>query len=501
MLLSGPPGLGKTSMAHILARELGVTLHVTSGPALVKKGDLAGLLTALAPRDILFIDEIHRLSPAVEEALYPAMEDYRFDVVLGAGIGAQTMEMKLERFTLIGATTRTGLLAAPLRDRFPIQERLDYYAAAELEEIARRAARKLALPGRAGRRSRSWPPGPAARRASPSGCCSGPATSPRWRGTAGSPARSSDRTLRRLDVDERGLDAMDRRILATVIDTFGGGPVGIDAVAAAVGEERGTIEDVYEPFLVREGYLARTPRGRDGAAERLRATSAATGRGASRASCSRRGARRAPPYPSATRRPARHGPPHQAGRRPSQPLRRPAIRTSRQPATNPPTWAKKATPVWTPKTTEASWPQEPDADEEPGRQVAGRPGRDDEDDEGQHPGPREEDQVAAQHPGDGAAGADHGQPRSALASGPRGGGLHRGGQRLGRRGHHPGTRGRRPGSARRPSASSTLFPKIQRKSMLPPRCTRPPCRNMLVRTVSGGGTRSRGQTSWKVRSS
>jgi Holliday junction DNA helicase RuvB len=261
VLLSGPPGLGKTSLAHILARELGVTLHVTSGPALVKKGDLAGLLTALAPRDILFIDEIHRLSPAVEEALYPAMEDYRFDVVLGAGIGAQTMEMKLERFTLVGATTRTGLLASPLRDRFPIQERLDYYRPAELKEIAVRAAGKLNL--------KVEPEGAEelARRARGT-----PRIAIRLLQRARDFAEVEgdgrltlaivDRTLKRLEVDARGLDAMDRRILATVIDTFGGGPVGIDAIAAAVGEESDTIEDVYEPFLVRETFLARGPRGR-----------------------------------------------------------------------------------------------------------------------------------------------------------------------------------------------------------------------------------------------
>jgi Holliday junction DNA helicase RuvB len=261
VLIAGPPGLGKTTLAGIISQELGVGMHTTSGPALERKVDVAGLLTNLQEGDVLFFDEIHRLNAAVEEVLYPAMEDYEIDIMIGEGPAARSIRMQVQPFTLIGATTRTGLLAAPLRDRFPIQERLDYYGPAELQEIATRAARKLALP------------------VEPAGV---EALARRARGTPRIAIRLLQRardfaqvegdgrltraivdtTLARLEVDERGLDAMDRRILAAILDTFGGGPVGIDAVAAAVGEEPGTIEDVYEPFLVREGYLARTPRGR-----------------------------------------------------------------------------------------------------------------------------------------------------------------------------------------------------------------------------------------------
>jgi len=260
-LFSGPPGLGKTSLAHIIARELGVALHVTSGPAIEKKGDLAGVLTNLDKGDVLFIDEIHRLNASVEEYLYPAMEDYRLDVLIDSGPAARAMKIELPRFTLIGATTRTGLLTSPLRDRFPIQERLEYYGEPELTRIVTRSAQILAVP------------------VEPSGA---EEIAKRARGTP----RIANRLLRRLrdfaevegdgvitraladpalvrlGIDARGLDAMDRRILLTVIEKFGGGPVGVETIAASVGEERDTIEDVYEPYLMQEGFIQRTPRGR-----------------------------------------------------------------------------------------------------------------------------------------------------------------------------------------------------------------------------------------------
>ncbi len=260
-LFSGPPGLGKTSLAHIIASEMGVGLHVTSGPALEKKGDLAGLLTNLGPKDVLFIDEIHRLNAAIEEYLYPAMEDFRLDLTIDTGPAARAMKIDLPPFTLIGATTRTGLLTSPLRDRFQIQERLEYYGPAELELIVRRSADilqvSLDLEGAKEIASRSRGTPRIANRllrrlrdfAQVEG--SGKITRP-----------LADNALARLDIDAQGLDSMDRRILLTVIEKFAGGPVGVETIAAAIGEEANTIEDVYEPFLLQLGLIQRTSRGR-----------------------------------------------------------------------------------------------------------------------------------------------------------------------------------------------------------------------------------------------
>ena len=260
-LFSGPPGLGKTSLAHIIAAELGTGLHVTSGPAIERKGDLAGLLTNLQPRDVLFIDEIHRLPAAIEEYLYPAIEDFRLDITIDSGPAARAMKIDLPPFTLIGATTRTGLLTSPLRDRFQIQERLEFYAPADLEQILRRSAEILKVSLDKGgameiaRRARGTPR--IANR-----------LLRRVRDFAEVEADSrvtqsvADRALQRLQVDGEGLDPMDRKILLTIIDNFGGGPVGVETIAASVGEQRETLEDVYEPFLLQRGLLNRTPRGR-----------------------------------------------------------------------------------------------------------------------------------------------------------------------------------------------------------------------------------------------
>jgi Holliday junction DNA helicase RuvB len=260
-LFCGPPGLGKTSLAHILAHELGVNIVITSGPALEHKGDLAGILTNLNARDVLFIDEIHRLNPAVEENLYPAMEDFQFDIVIGEGPGARSMKLPLQRFTLIGATTRTGLLTGPLRDRFGIVSRLDYYTADELFTIVQRSARILGVQidesgaREIARRARGTPrvANRLLRRVRDFAEVEGDGHVTRAVAAA---------SLGRLEVDEAGLDPMDRRILAALIERFNGGPVGVESIAAAVSEEAQTIEDVFEPYLIQEGYLSRTPRGR-----------------------------------------------------------------------------------------------------------------------------------------------------------------------------------------------------------------------------------------------
>ncbi len=261
VLFSGPPGLGKTTLANIIASELGVNIIATSGPVLERPKDLASILSNLRERDVLFVDEIHRLSPSVEETLYPAMEDYKLDLILGQGPTAQTYKLTLPHFTLIGATTRAGLLTSPLRDRFGVVQRLDFYTDADLVQIVTRSAAILHVAVTAdgafelARRSRGTPriANRLLRRVRDFAQVLGDGTINR---------QVAHEALNRLEVDERGFDLMDRRILQTIIEKFGGGPVGIDTLAVAVSEERDTIEDVYEPFLIQLGFLARTPRGR-----------------------------------------------------------------------------------------------------------------------------------------------------------------------------------------------------------------------------------------------
>ena len=260
-LFFGPPGLGKTTLAILMARELGVNIKITSGPVLEKPGDLAALLTNLEPRDLLFIDEIHRLRPVIEEYLYPAMEDYRIEIRLSDGARAQTVSMRIEPFTLVGATTRFGLLTAPMRARFGVVERLGYYPAEDLQKIVTRSASILGVPvredgaGEIARRSRGTPriANRLLRRVRDFAEVKGD-------GTIDGPTAQSALTM--LNVDEYGLDEMDGRILKAIIENFDGGPVGLNSLAVAVGEDASTLEEVYEPYLIQTGYMQRTARGR-----------------------------------------------------------------------------------------------------------------------------------------------------------------------------------------------------------------------------------------------